>query len=49
MSTPPPEVAAAAPAVVSAEEYDRMTPAQRWDYARSHDQSQFIAPAAPSK
>jgi hypothetical protein len=26
---------------VSQEEYDRMTPAQRWDYARSHDQRQF--------
>lgn len=26
---------------VSDEEYGRMTPAQRWDYARSHDQSQF--------
>jgi hypothetical protein len=26
---------------VSQEEYDRMTPGQRWDYSRSHDQSQF--------
>lgn len=25
----------------SQEEYDRMTPGQRWDYARSHDQKQF--------
>ncbi len=29
------------PGRVSQEEYDRMTPAQRWEYSRSHDQSQF--------
>lgn len=29
------------PGKVSEEEYGRMTPGQRWEYARSHDQSQF--------
>jgi hypothetical protein len=60
-NAPPPEVAAAAaivqkwldssPARVSADEYDRMTAAQKWDYARSHDQRQFLAPdvSTPSK
>jgi hypothetical protein len=33
----PPE----APGKVSDAEYNAMTPAQRWDYARSHDQRQF--------
>lgn len=31
----------AAPGKVSQEDYNRMTPGQRWDYARSHDQKQF--------
>lgn len=30
-----------APGKVSQEEYARMTPGQKWDYARSHDQKQF--------
>lgn len=30
-----------APGKVSQEEYDRMSPAQRWDYMRSHNQQQF--------
>jgi hypothetical protein len=30
-----------APRKVSDAEYERMTPAQRWDYARSFDQNQF--------
>jgi hypothetical protein len=33
---PPPS-----PGKVTQEQYDRMTPGQRWDYSRSHDQSQF--------
>lgn len=53
-ATPPPEVAAAAAAVVdnwlksapqnpvSDEQYKAMTPAQRIDYARRFDQTQFL-------
>jgi hypothetical protein len=56
---PPPAVAQAAatvqawldgqpPVRVSAEEYDRMSAAEKWDYARKFDQSQFLAPAVPT-
>jgi hypothetical protein len=58
-SNPPPHVAQAAkvveqwldsaPAVVSDAEYNAMTPGQKWDYARSHDQSQFRAPDVPTR
>jgi hypothetical protein len=53
-NTPPPEVATAAaivqkwldaaPAVVSEEQFNQMTPAERFAYARQWDQSQFLAP-----
>jgi hypothetical protein len=54
-AAPPPDVAAAAAVVqkwldsgqqpprVTDEQYAKMTPAQRLDYARSFDQSQFLA------